>query len=322
MRALPLFILALLGAPAHAQSLGDAFSEGTTMGQTGKAAARGQINTGTAQSIVPGYNASPPQASYFGNASLTAPASAVTRACAIAPVGPGAFADQACNAVNYSQTNPVVRQTFNITGGDPLLTGGRTITNDPQSIAGNIAGNYSACTVLTTTTPDRYETLTCHQYRTTEDLTCDKVLSVTQTLAPGCAPGQFLTRVTANFCPNCVGDLVFEFTCGTGNYLMHVYRIEVGTGGVLADLGTEAVAGALDTQVGMTPGPSRIDADFCYQTFYDQSCAGDSCSIGAWIYDPCQGTSNFGTSTFVMPTVPSFVDTWNNQCATLEARAR
>ena len=76
------------------------------------------------------------------------------------------------------------------------------------------------------------------------------------------------------------------------------------------------------TEIGMTPGPSQIDGYFCYQTYYSQSCSGANCSIGAWFYNPCQGTSFYGVSTFAMPTTVSFTDTWDNQCAALEARSQ
>ena len=64
-----------------------------------------------------------------------------------------------------------------------------------------------------------------------------------------------------------------------------------------------------------------MNATFCYQTYYSQSCSGANCSIGAWFYNPCQGTSFYGVSTFAMPTTVGFTDAWDNQCAALEARS-
>ena len=311
----------LSAQPAQAQSLSDAFNQGAAMGRSGNAAARTQINSTTAQGTVPGYTSSPPQASYFGSAGLGSQASAATSACAAGGNGNTTGA-QACNAVNFSQTNPTRRPTFSIAPNDPLLTRARTITADPQSIAGNIAGTYSGCSVQTTTTPDRFETALCHQYRTTETLTCDKVLIVTPVLTPGCSDGEFLTRVTADPCPACIDYLAFDFSCAVDSYRMHAFTIDKGSGEVYMDLGTQNVPGALNTQIPKTPGPSRIDGFYCYQTFYSQSCSGANCSIGAWFANPCQGTSFEGVSTFAMPTRVSFTDTWDNQCSALEARAR
>lgn len=314
-------MLCLSAQPAHAQSLSDAFNQGAATGRSGNAAARTQINPTTAQGTVPGYTTSPPEASYFGSAGLGSQAAAATSACAAAGNGNTTGA-QACNAVNFSQTNPTRRPTFSIAPNDPLLTRARTITADPQSIAGNIAGTYSGCSVQTTTTPDRFETALCHQYRTTETLTCDKVLIVTPVLTPGCSDGEFLTRVTADPCPACIDYLAFDFSCAVDSYRMHAFTIDKGSGEVYMDLGTQNVPGALNTQIPKSPGPSRIDGFYCYQTFYSQSCSGANCSIGAWFANPCQGTSFEGVSTFAMPTRVSFTDAWDNQCSALEARAR
>ena len=318
---LPVFLIAVLSLAVQAQSLSEAFNQGTTLGRSGNAAARAQINGNTAQSSVPGYTAKPPQASYFGGPGIAAPAAAASNACT-GSGSTGDFAAQACNAVNFSQTNPTRRPLFTIGLSDPLLTGAKTITADPQAIAGNIAGTYSGCTVQTTTQPDRFETALCHQYRTMETLSCAKVLIVTPMQTPGCSDGQFLTRVITDPCPKCIDYVAFDFSCGSNSYLMHVFTIVKRSGQVFMELGSQNVPGTLNTQIPKTPGPSRIDRSFCYQTYYSQSCSGSNCSIGAWFSNPCQRTSYQGVSTFAMPTTVSFTDTWDNQCAALETRAK
>ena len=299
-------------------SMGDAFEQGKALGQSGNAAARGNINGSTAQSTVPQYTATPPEASYFGSPGLTSQAATRADAC----MSSTGAADPSCTAVQFSQTNFERRPSFDITPGDPLLSRARAISADPQAIAGNIAGTYSDCNVETVTTPDRFETAICHQYRTLETVTCDKVLIVTPIQTPGCSAGQFLTRVTADPCPGCIDYLAFDFSCETNSYLMHVFTLSKGTDQVYMDLGSQLVPGTLDVQVPKTPGPSRFDGFFCYETYYSQSCAGPNCTIGAWFYNPCQGTSYYGTNTFAMPTTISFSDSWDNQCATLEARSQ
>ena len=319
--AITALLIAVSSVSVQAQSLSDAFSQGTVLGRGGNAAARSQINGNTAQSNVPGYTTNPPQSSYFGGLGISTPAAAAANACT-GPGDSGDLAAQACNAVNFSQTNPTRRPIFSITQTDPLLTGSKAITADPQAIAGNIAGTYSGCTVQTTTTPDRFETALCHQVRTTETLSCDKVLIVTPVQTPGCSDGQFLTRVTADPCPGCIDYIAFDFSCGSNSYLMHAFTIAKASGQVFMELGSQIVPGTLNTQIPQTPGPSRIDGSFCYQTHYSQSCSGANCSIGAWFSNPCQGTSYYGVSTFAMPTTVSFIDTWDNQCAALEARSQ
>jgi hypothetical protein len=322
IRRLLLSLITALALPAHGDALSDAFNQGAALGRSGNAAARGQISGNSAQATVPNYITAPPEASYFGSPGLGTLSSAHVSACTGATGQTANFAQQGCNAVDFSQTNPSRRPTYSIGPNDPLLTRAKTITADPQAIAGNLAGTYSGCNVQTVTRPDIFETLLCHQYRTMENTSCDKVLIVTPIQTPGCSPGQFLTRVTANPCPACIDYIAFDFSCGANNYLMHVFTILKSTGGVYMELGSQYVPGTLNTQIGKTAGPSRIDGYSCYQTYYSQSCSGANCSIGAWFYNPCQGTSYYGVSTFAMPTTVSFTDTWDNQCAALEARAQ
>lgn len=304
---------------AQTPSLADAFSQGSSLGRSGNSAARNQIGDAKAQSVVPAYTPNAPQASYFSGGGILGPSSAVANACAQQSA---TAADPACAAVNFSQSNPGRRPTFTIGPNDPLRTGARVITNDPQAIAGNLAGSYSGCSTITTTTPDRFETAICHEYRLSETNTCDKVLTVTAVFTPGCTDGQFLTRVIADPCPSCVDYLAFDFSCSVNSYRMHALTLTRGTGQVYMDLGVQIVPGELNTYIPKTAGPTRIDGDFCYETFYSQSCSGANCSIGAWFANPCQGTTYYGVNSFVMPTTVSFVDTWSDQCSTLEARAR
>ena len=315
-----LFVVLVAGSTAHADSMSEAFSAGGELGRSGNTQARGQVTGEAAGTTVPNYTANPPEAALYGSGDLNAPAAATISKCAGA--AGSSYADQACNATNFSQTNPAQRPSFTIGPSDPLVTRSNAIANDPQAIAGNIAGTYSGCTTQTVTSPDIFETLVCNQYRTLETQTCSKVLTVTPVQTPGCSPGQFLTRVTADPCPWCIDYLAYDFTCGAGNYLMHVFTISKWNGAVYMDLGSQYVPGTLNTYIPQTQGPSRVDGWFCYVTYYSQSCSGANCSIGAWFYNPCYGISYYGANTFAMPTTVAFKDSWDDQCVTLEARAQ
>ena len=315
-------LLAALSAGAVAESLSSAFEQGATLGRSGNQTARGTMSSSTATSNVPGYTANPPEAAYFGGAGISAPAAAATRACADAHGDRASFAAQGCNAVDFSQTNPSRHPSFTFGPNDPLRTGAKSITANPQSIAGNIAGTYSDCTVQSSTQPPVFETLMCHQARTMERLSCDKILIVTPVSTPGCSPGQFLTHVTADPCASCVDYLAYDFTCGVNGYVMHAFTIDKDSGHVNTELGTQNVSGSLDTHIPKTAGPSRFDGYYCFETFYSQTCAGAHCTIGVWFSNPCQETSNYGARTFAMPTTTTFTDKWDDQCAALEARAR
>ena len=313
---------ALLLAPtSSSQSLQEAFTQGAAIGRAGNAGARAQITGDNAQRLVPGASSSPAQASYFGSASLGTQAAAAAQACAIQPAA-ATFEAQACQAANFSRTNPLRRPNFTIGQDDPMLARARGIAANPQAIAGNLAGTYSGCTVQTTSTPERYAIELCHQYRTTETFTCDRVLELSAQQVPGCTDGEFLTRVIADPCPACIDYLAFEFSCAVESYRMHVYTIDKSSGQTYMELGNQIVPGTLNTQIAQTQGPSQIDGFFCYRTYYSQSCSGTNCTIGAWFANPCQGTSFQGLNTFAMPTKLSLTDRWDDQCAALEARTR
>ena len=317
---LRLLVLLCLSSSAWADSMSDAFSQGNELGRSGNTQARQQVSGEAASSTVPNYTTSPPEAGLYGSGDLSGAAGAAISNCAGS--SGSSYSDQACNATNFSQTNPGQRATFTISPNDPLVAGSQAIANDPKAIAGNIAGTYSGCTTQTLKSPDIFETRVCNQYHTLEAQTCNKVLTVTPYQTPGCSPGQFLTRVTADPCPWCIDYLAYDFTCGAGNYLMHVFTISKWDGAVYMDLGSQYVPGALNTYIPQTQGPSRIDGWFCYQTYYSQSCSGANCSIGAWFYNPCYGISYYGANTFAIPTTVSFKDSWDNQCLTLEARTQ
>ncbi len=312
-------LLAMLTiASAQAQPpLGDVFEQGKAFGRSGNATAHGTITEGNAQSIVPHYTSNPSQTHYFGSADLESEAASQTRVCS----GPTAT-DPSCTGVQFSQTNPARRPNIPVAPTDPLLTRGRTISADPQAIAGNLAGTYSGCTTQTASTPDRFETAICHRYRKLETATCDRVLVVTPVQTPACSAGEFLTRITIDACPTCVDSYAFEFRCSTSGYTVHVTTFDKATNELRLDLGSHDVPGRLNTQIPQTPGPSRIDATACYRSSFTQNCSGANCTIGLSLENPCAGTTQSSASTFVMPTTVHFDDRWTNGCAALEARAQ
>src|SRR5690606_4981674 len=107
-RLLTLLCLITILADARAASLVEAFTEGAQFGRSGNTAARSRIDTGTASATVPGYSSSAPAASYFGSPGLGAGATATINDCAM----PGQMENPACQAVNFSQTNPGQRPSF------------------------------------------------------------------------------------------------------------------------------------------------------------------------------------------------------------------
>ena len=79
-RLVTALIFAASSLSVQAQSLSDAFNQGTALGRSGNAAARSQINGNTAQSNLPGYTTNPSQTSYFGGAGISTPGAAAANA--------------------------------------------------------------------------------------------------------------------------------------------------------------------------------------------------------------------------------------------------
>lgn len=345
MRSLAVFVIAALAIPAHAQSLPDAFNQGATLGRSGNAAARGQITGSSAQSTVPNYTANPPEASYFGGAGLGAPASARIGACAGGSGAAGGFAEQGCNAVDFSQTNPARRPAFSISPTDPLLTRAKTITADPQAIAGNLAGTYSGCTVQTVTRPDIFETALCHQYRAMEEVTCQKLLTVQVSWSNSCTPGTWFGNFWVNTWGNgevgrrYAGIVINAYCQASGTVRMAFYAIctESPCYGS-ADITVDAASGAASPQTFTNfIGRSWYATDLFNRVDYNGGgCTADRCSFAFCTryeseYTNCDDfgctttsineTRACGTFTFERPrSIATVTDAWDNQCAAFEAR--
>ena len=193
MRSTVLLIvfLCVVSARAHAAPLDDAFNDGKTFGKTQNPATAGKVNGGNAATNVPNYNTTSPEAGYYGSGNLTTDGSARTAACA-GQTGT-AYADQACIATNFSQTNPTKRPVFVIQPTDSVVTTSKTIANDPAKVIGPLDGTFGGCKTVTTTTPPVYENHTCNEYRSVADTTCSKTLTVDVTFQNTCVPGTWIT---------------------------------------------------------------------------------------------------------------------------------
>lgn len=320
-----LALLALALPAAHAGPQEEAFAQAGRFGSSANASARGRIANGT-PAQVPGYSGTPPEAAHFGQGSLGAAAAAKLEACGASgsPTGSSTAGEPGapCQAARFSQHNPQRRAPFSLTREDPLQARARTITADPQAIAGSLAGTYSGCTVETVAPPAAQETRTCHATRHAEQFTCERILVPAAVQVPGCTPGQFLARAEANPCADCSDTVVFEFACAAGGYRLHVFTVDRESGLTFMELGVAAVPGSPGATVARTPGPSEISRTACYRTWYEQSCGSSHCTLGVAFANPCQDTHHEGRSRFPIPTTTAFRDDWVNQCAALEARAR
>lgn len=323
-------LLLVVSAAAHADPAGmsGAFTQGANFGKAKNAATKSGITTGAAQANVPHPASSSPASGYFGSPGLGTPAAATINVCASASLDPGSYNDQACKAVNFSQTNPAARPQFTLHPTDPLFANTRTILNDPAAVAGNIAGTYSGCTTQTVKTPDVFQTQVCNEYRTLEETTCNKTLTV-KVVDNGlnCSYGAYLTanprialiRPFVFVGAICADDIRFMWIygfseCNGSNAAISVPTIvpspdyqrlivNLGCGGQYYLEGS-CPGGNCSYQVGI-PNGSFVCDEYCD----DGCCAGHVAD-----YPMANFTYRRPTHTF------SITDAWDNQCAALEAR--
>lgn len=158
----------------------------------------------------------------------------------------------------------------------------------------------------------------------TDTQTCHKTLNIQVNTVPGCTPGAFIVRVTADPCPRCVDYLAFDYYCQNGYYQQHFYTMRHGTTQVYQDFGWANIPGTPGTNIPQTQGVSNMNtgAGYCFRTYYSQTCGATTCTMGSWFYNPCQGTSYYGATNFSLPTQVTYTDVWNDQCTTLNSRTQ
>jgi len=192
--------------------------------------------------------------------------------------------------------------------------------SNAQTNAGSMTGQV--CTQKAVVTrPAEYEQNTCVKSVNTDVATCSQFLKVVAIQEPGCTPGQFLTRVTADPCPGCRDKLAYDFSCTATGYQMHAFTILKSNGSLYTELGTRDIAGRVGFAVPRTLGPNSHSGGYCYSTYHSQSCTSLTCSITTEFYNDCQGTSYAGSNSFQVPMVTRYDSYWDNQCKSLEQSA-
>ena len=132
--------------------------EGKTAGATANSAARPAINATDAAANVPGYSATPPEASLYASPSLSSEATARIAVCALTPTDPSCQAILGARASAGTPRPPVLAT-------DPSITAARAISSDPSSQGVSLTSVYSGCTTRTTPlSPATYDTQSCYQY--------------------------------------------------------------------------------------------------------------------------------------------------------------
>ncbi len=103
--------------------------------------------------------------------------------CSTYVPGTDDYANQECNAINFSVKNPSVRPVVVIDAKtDPVITGGEAVARSPLPYTagmGGLTGTYTACTTATTTTPGIYDTERCEVGREVQTQSCPVRLFLT-----------------------------------------------------------------------------------------------------------------------------------------------
>lgn len=105
--------------------------------------------------------------------------------CAAFVPGTDDYANQECNAINFSVKNPSARPIVVIDPKtDPTVVGGEAVAKAPAAHTagmGDLSGAYTACKTATTTTPGIYETERCQIGREVQTQSCPVRLFLTYT---------------------------------------------------------------------------------------------------------------------------------------------
>lgn len=335
-------LLVLASSPVRASGQADAFASGQALGSAGVTSAQGAITAGQGGNVVPNYSGAAPESSYFagGQGALFGPASGKVSNCASGPQASTAYGQQDCNAVNFLARNPAVRPQIAVGKNDPLVAGAKSILANPQALAGNMNGSYSACSTATVTQPAAYDTEVCNQYTNLTQSTCQKILTATVSNGGyGCTAatnGQHLTWS----CPMGGCSANYQFYCSTDHpgylklsvsfagFTEIVYvGTTLGAPSFLPGRNIKYVSGSWVPDVGwsISTGYSSFttffgDASGNFQTLLFTQLTPSI--FGCYSNGVCSYQFGSGTFTFTLPQTTSIAKLWDNQCTTLEALAK
>jgi len=170
-KRLPVFLLCVLLlnqgiVNAEEMSITEAMELGKSFGSDNQTSLEG-LATNQDANTVPGFQGTDVPETQYGN-------------------NPMAIEDEARLQVNQNDTGSFVtesavsRPQFQFDREtDPLLTRANAIQDDPESVAGSIEAEFSACQSSTITTPPEYSEEVCTEWRETELRNCTETLQLT-----------------------------------------------------------------------------------------------------------------------------------------------
>lgn len=146
----------------------EAFANGKASGnEASLQSSLADINATNGTDKVSGYSSSAAESTYWSRTATIATGlaggSTKIAECSGAPSADPRIKNQ-CEAILALQHQPLIRPSNLITNTDPLIVRGRAITHDPELIAGNLGGLYSACTTRTESLGRAKVTESCDDY--------------------------------------------------------------------------------------------------------------------------------------------------------------
>lgn len=164
---------------ANAQSIttpADAFNAGKDFANTGKGAAGNMVNGTTGSQQLPNYGTTAPETANFqGGKNLIGAVGTNKQVGCESYRAPNAFQQQECDAVNFLSKTPATRPKYTIDKAtDPLLTGSKSLINNPGSVPG---ASTQQCRVERVKNPATFITETCTESQTLETVKCKRGFS-------------------------------------------------------------------------------------------------------------------------------------------------
>jgi conjugal transfer mating pair stabilization protein TraN len=185
-------LFALVATPVRAnpalQAAQAAHAEGLAAGQAVQTTVRQGLQAPSASAVVPGYTATPPERSHYGQSNLSGAGDARLSACALTPADPVCQALLGALASAHTQREAVSPY-------DPAVLDARRIAGSPASVLEDIASFYSGCLVDTVATPAT-ERRVCRQYSGATVQSCARTLAVDVARTSSCSPGEWLAQTS------------------------------------------------------------------------------------------------------------------------------
>ncbi|RCW69372.1 type-F conjugative transfer system mating-pair stabilization protein TraN [Pseudorhodoferax soli] len=185
-------LVALVATPVRAdpglQAAQAAHAEGLAAGRAVQPTVRNSLEAPSAQNVVPGYTATPPERSHYGKSSLFGASDARLSACALTP------ADPVCQALLGARASAHAPRE-GVSPYHPAVMDARRIAGNPASKLEDIASFYSGCQVDAVSTPST-EPRVCRQYSGATAQSCARTLAVDVARSSSCSPGAWFAQTS------------------------------------------------------------------------------------------------------------------------------